>query len=357
MIIAGNVETAQRSALEIGKPNLDRALKNALRGAHRAASLTQRLLAFSRQQALDPKALDLKTYLTDAREFLQRSLGETIEIETVCAKGVWSVEIDPNQLEIALLNLSINARDAMPHGGKLTLEAENTFLDREYCRANPEVNPGQYVVLSVSDTGMGMNKEVLNRAFEPFFTTKEPGRGTGLGLSQVYGFIKQSGGHARIYSEMGHGTTIKMYLPRFVGSGARDEQPRDEISLRGAKGEVILLTEDDDDLRAYLTDALRALGYTVLTAVSAEAALKLVEQTDLRIDLVLTDLVMPKMDGRELAKRARSLRPDLAVVYMTGYPRHALAVHGRLDAKADVLQKPISQSGLATGIRKALDRR
>ena len=218
MIVIGNLETAQHQAI---KPpinaRLNRALTNAMRGAQRAAALTGRLLAFSRRQALDPKPMDVNKFLSGATDFLQRSLGEKIQIETVGAAGLWNVEVNHNQLESALVNLAINARDAMPDGGKLTIEGTNIFVDEDYSQLNPELKPGQYVVIGVSDTGMGMPPDVLNRAFEPFFTTKEPGQGTGLGLSQVYGFVKQSGGHIKIYSELDQGTTVKIYLPRLYG--------------------------------------------------------------------------------------------------------------------------------------------
>jgi CheY-like chemotaxis protein len=333
------------------------AIRNAMRGAQRAASLTQRLLAFSRRQPLSPKPLDINKFLVGSLDFLNRSLGETIEIETAGAAGLWTVEVDSNQLEVALLNLAVNARDAMPTGGKLTIEAVNAILDREYCRFNPEVSPGQYVMLSVSDTGSGMTKEVLSRAFEPFFTTKEMGHGTGLGLSQVYGFVKQSGGHIKIYSEVEQGTTVKIYLPRFFGIGD-DEQPVDgELLGQGEGGETILIVEDDDGLRGYLTDVVRSLGYGVAAVSTGKAALDLLTQTKARIDLMLTDVVMPGMNGRELAESAAKLRPNLKVLYMTGYSQNAVTHHGRLDSHLDVLQKPITQSELATRIRDALDKR
>jgi PAS domain S-box-containing protein len=287
MIVIGNLETVKRHAREINNPNMQRALNNAVRGAQRAASLTQRLLAFSRRQALDPKPLDINKFLVGSAEFLSRSLGETVEIETVGAAGLWPVEIDSNQLEVALLNLAINARDAMPKGGKLTLEAANAILDREYCQSNPEVTPGQYVMLSVSDTGAGMSKDVLARAFEPFFTTKEMGHGTGLGLSQVYGFVKQSGGHLKIYSEVDQGTTVKIYLPRHFGIDEDDQLVDGELLGQGENGENILIVEDDDDLRAYLTDVVRSLGYGVLNAANGKLALELLNRTKSRIALML----------------------------------------------------------------------
>ena len=357
MIVIGNLETVQRHARESSNPNMQRALNHAMRGAQRAASLTQRLLAFSRRQALNPKPLDINKFLVGSADFLNRSLGEGVEIETVGAAGLWIVEVDANQLEIALLNLAINARDAMPTGGKLTLEAGNAILDREYCQSNPEVTPGQYVVLSVSDTGSGMSKDVLARAFEPFFTTKELGHGTGLGLSQVYGFVKQSGGHLKIYSEVGEGTAVKIYLPRYFGHDDQDQLVDGELLGQGENGENILIVEDDDDLRAYLTDVVRSLGYGVLNAANGKQALDLLNQAKSPIALLLTDVVMPGMTGRELADSATRLKQDLRVLYMTGYSRNAITHHGRLDPGLDVLQKPITQAELASRIRDALDAR
>jgi PAS domain S-box-containing protein len=357
MIIIGNLETVQRHARESNNANAQRAVKNAMRGAQRAAALTQRLLAFSRRQALNPKPLDINKFMVGSAEFLSRSLGEALEIETTGAAGLWTAEVDVNQLEVALLNLAINARDAMPNGGKLTLEAANTILDREYCQSNPEVSPGQYVMLSVSDSGAGMSKDIADRAFEPFFTTKEIGHGTGLGLSQVYGFVKQSGGHIRIYSELGHGTTVKIYFPRYFGRNDDDQLVDDELLGQAENGENILIVEDDDDLRAYLTDIVRSLGYGVVSAANGKLALDLLSQSKSHTALMLTDVVMPGMTGRELAERAKLLRPELKVIYMTGYSRNAITRNGRLDPGLDVLQKPITQGQLATRIREALDQR
>ena len=318
MIVIGNLETAQHQAL---KPPvnaaLSRALNNAMRGAQRAAALTGRLLAFSRRQALDPKPLDVTKFLSAATDFLQRSLGEKIQIETVGAAGLWHVEVDANQLESALVNLAINARDAMPDGGKLTIEGANVFVDEDYNRLNPEVTPGQYVVICVTDTGVGMGPDVLDRAFEPFFTTKELGQGTGLGLSQVYGFVKQSGGHVKIYSELGQGTTIKIYLPRLHGPGPEADANSDEALVGAEVGETILIVEDDADLRAYLAEVLRSLEYRVITTPHAKSALELLHQTDRTIDLLLTDIIMPGWNGRKLAREAERLRPGMQVLYMT----------------------------------------
>ncbi len=357
MIVLGNLESAQRHAKGATNPSLERAIANAMRGAHRAAALTSRLLAFSRRQPLDPKILDVNRFLAGAADFLQRSLGETIEVEPVGGAGLWRIEADPNHLEAALVNLAINARDAMPAGGKVTIEATNVFADEEYCRINPELTSGQYVLICVSDTGCGMTPDVLSRAFEPFFTTKEVGQGTGLGLSQVYGFIKQSGGHIKIYSELGQGTTVKIYLPRYSGDLVQaDEQHEGHAAqARGEQGQCILVVEDDNDLRAYLSEVLRGLGYEVVAAAHAQAALSILEAGLRRIDLLLTDVVMPGMNGAELVRRAHATRPDMRVLYMSGYPRNAVARQGRMGEGADLLQKPISQTHLAARIRDLLE--
>ena len=355
MIVLGNLETAQRHAKASREPNLQRSLASAMRGAQRAAALTSRLLAFSRRQPLDPKPLDANKFLAGVADFLQRSLGETIEVQTVGAAGLWQIEADPNQLEAALVNLTINARDAMPEGGKVTIEATNTFADEDYARANPELAPGQYVLICVSDTGSGMPPDVLSRAFEPFFTTKEMGQGTGLGLSQVYGFVKQSGGHIKIYSEVAQGTTVKIYLPRYTRRVEEEEEVEPNVLGRGEQGEVILIVEDDNDLRSYLSEVLRGLGYRVVAAANAGAALPILQQESARIDLLLTDVVMPGMNGREFGRRAQEIRPSLRVLYMTGYSRNAVVHHGRLDEGVELLQKPITQTHLATRIRDILD--
>jgi CheY-like chemotaxis protein len=264
--------------------------------------------------------------------------------------------VDANHLESALVNLAINARDAMPHGGKLTLEAANAFVDEDYVRLNPEITQGQYVVICVSDTGSGMSKDVLDHVFEPFFTTKEPGQGTGLGLSQVYGFVKQSGGHVKIYSEPGQGTTVKIYFPRLISSGEAADEASEELVAEAEGHETILIVEDDIDVRQYLADTLRALSYHVIATSGARAALNVLVQDDRPIDLLLTDVVMPELNGRELGRRAQALRPDLLVLYMTGYSRNAVIHQGRLEQGVELLQKPITQTQLATRIRSMLDK-
>jgi PAS domain S-box-containing protein len=322
MIVLGNLETIQRRTKDLGgSANVQRALNNAMRGAQRAAALTARLLAFSRRQPLNPRPLDVNKFLTGLVEFVQRSLGELIEIEAVGAAGIWQIEIDAAHLESALVNLAINSRDAMPRGGKLTIEAANVFIDEEYCRVNPELSPGQFVTICVSDTGTGMSKDVLDRAFEPFFTTKDMGQGTGLGLSQVYGFVKQSGGHIKLYSEPGQGTTVKMYFPRLVGRGDEEDDELSEPVEVGEQGETILVVEDDDDVREYLLDALRDLKYHVISASNADGALNILKRAAVRVDLLLTDVIMPGANGRELGRRAQQLRPSLKILYMTGYSR------------------------------------
>jgi CheY-like chemotaxis protein len=296
-------------------------------------------------------------FVAGAVEFLQRSLGETVEIEAVGGGGVWPVAVDSDQLEAALVNLAVNARDAMPDGGKLTIETSNAFLDEDYCRLHPEVTPGQYTLLAVSDTGVGMSNEIQAKAFEPFYTTKEAGQGTGLGLSQVYGFVKQSGGHVKIYSELGEGTTVKIYLPRLTGATRLVEDAKAAVEqVEGQPGETILIVEDDDDVRSYLRDTLHELNYRVLGAHDAAAALGYLRQDDLRIDLLLTDVVLPGRNGRQLANEALELRPDLKVLFMTGYSRNAIVHQGRLDPGVEVIQKPITQDAWAVRVRELFDR-
>ncbi len=360
MIVLGNLETAERHSRNSGganAANLHRALGHAKRGAQRAAALTSRLLAFSRRQALDPKPLNVNNFVNGLQDFLQRTLGEKIEVQTVGSAGLWQIEVDHIHLESAIVNLAINARDAMPEGGKLTVEAFNVAVDHDYASQNPEVAPGQYVVISVTDTGSGMTPDTMRRAFEPFFTTKEAGHGTGLGLSQVYGFVKQSGGNVKIYSEPGDGTSIKMYFPRHDGV---DHEVVHDVPIPLAEGgdkvETILVVEDDDDVRSYVTETLRDLNYQVISAASAQSALTSLLQDRPEIQLMLTDVVMPGINGRELAKRALVIRPDLRVLYMTGYSRNAVVHHGRLDRGVDLLEKPISQAKLALRVREMLDR-
>jgi two-component system, NtrC family, sensor kinase len=351
-IIIGNLEGLQKQLVD-ADAKIKRRVENAMHGAQRAATLTKRLLAFSRQQPLTPAPIDINRLMNGLSDFLQRALGEEISLEVVGGGGVWPVEADAAELESVLVNLAVNARDAMPGGGKLTVEAGNSYLDEAYCRRHADVRAGQYVQISVSDTGVGMNDEVLQHAFEPFYTTKQAGQGTGLGLSQVYGFVKQSGGHVKIYSEVGEGSTVKIYLPRFHGDASAQEPPVPD-SHRGQTGECVLVVEDDADVRAYVVDTLGGLGYDVLEAKSGEDALRLMDQYN-GIGLLLTDVVMPGMNGRKLAEEARQRRPDLKVLYMTGYSRNAIVHQGRLDPGVDLIQKPLSGEQLSAMVRKVLD--
>jgi signal transduction histidine kinase/CheY-like chemotaxis protein len=354
-IIIGNLETAQRqleSWTDGSQIKLARRLENAMHGAQRAATLTKRLLAFSRQQPLNPTTLDINRLLNGLSDFMRRALGEDISLEIVGGGGVWPVEADPAELEAVILNLAVNARDAMPSGGKLTIETSNSYLDEAYCR-ELDIRPGQYVQIAVTDTGSGMTKDVIERAFEPFFTTKQSGQGTGLGLSQVYGFVKQSGGHVRIYSEVGEGTTVKIYLRRFLGKSLTQEETAKE-PRRGHSHECILVVEDDDDVRAYVAETLGGLGYDVLEAANGEEALRLIDEHK-RVDLLLTDVVMPGMNGRKLAEEAKQHQPNLKILFMTGYSRNAIVHQGRLDPDVELIQKPLTSEQLANAVRKSLD--
>jgi PAS domain S-box-containing protein len=355
-IILGSLETLRRQlGPSAANASVARSLDSALRGTQRAASLTQRLLAFSRQQPLDPKPADLSRLVSSMSDLLRRTLGEQIAIETVLAGGLWRVSIDANQLEIAIINLAVNARDAMPEGGRLTIETANVRLDENYTSKQAEVVPGQYVLLAVTDTGSGMNAATAARAFEPFFTTKDVGHGTGLGLSQVYGFVKQSGGHVKIYSEIGSGTTVKIYLPRLYAdepSAAAESAPK---VARGNAREIILAVEDDPDVRAQTTSALRELGYQVLEACNGKEALEIIAAQP-NVDLLFTDVGLPGgMNGRQLAEAALRQRRKLKVLFTTGYARNAIVHEGRLDPGVQLITKPFTFAGLSQKLRDLLD--
>jgi len=325
--------------------------------ARRAATLTQRLLAFSRRQPLRPEAVDANKVVSGMAELLTHSLGGDIELETVLAGGLWRTHADPHQLENVLLNLAVNARDAMAGGGRLTIETQNAHLDDRYVAREIGLPAGQYVMIAVTDTGAGMSEEVLAHAFEPFFTTKDVGKGTGLGLSQVYGFVRQSGGHVRIYSEPGQGTTVKVYLPRLYGTVTGDDGAAAGVkteTLAGEAHEVILLVEDEPAVRQTSKDALIELGYSVLEADGGEAALRLIRDHP-QIDLMFTDVVMPGMNGAELARRAQAARPDLKVLFTTGYTRNAVVHNGVLDPGVQLIGKPYTLEELAAKLREILD--
>jgi PAS domain S-box-containing protein len=323
--------------------------------AYRAAELTRRLLAFSRQLPLAPKVIDANQMVKSISELLRQTLGEATVLETVLAGGLWKTHADAGQLENAILNLAINARDAMPDGGRVTIETLNCHLDGDYVSNYPDLTAGQYVMIAVSDEGTGMSPEIMERAIDPFFTTKAVGKGTGLGLSQVYGFVKQSKGHLKLYSEIGNGTAVKIYLPRYYGT----EQLVDAAPVirqperRGMRSEAILVVEDEDRIREVTTEALRELGYTVFYAASAKQALQILESRP-EIALLFTDIVMPEMNGRRLAEAALKLRPDLKVLYTTGYTRNAALHNGVLDPGVNFLAKPFTVDQLGQKIRQVL---
>jgi PAS domain S-box-containing protein len=358
-IIVGSLETVRRQIQHSGfdATNIEHLVDSAMRGAQRAASLTQRLLAFSRQQPLDPKPIDVSRLVAGMSDLLHRTIGEQISIETVMSAGLWRTNIDANQLEMAIINLAVNARDAMPNGGKLTIETSNMSLDEGHTINQAEVIPGQYVMLAVTDNGVGMNRETVAKAFEPFFTTKDIGHGTGLGLSQVYGFVKQSGGHVKIYSELGQGTSVKIYLPRLYSNesvAAAEPSPR---IAKGRLDETILAVEDDSDVRAHTCGILRELGYRVLEASKGVAALEIL-QSHPEIDLLFTDVGLPGgMNGRQLASAARKLNRKLKVLFTTGYARNAIVHEGRLDPGVQLITKPFTFAALSGKVRDMLDAR
>jgi CheY-like chemotaxis protein len=337
-------------------PGLYRYLEAAGRAVERASTLTHRLLAYSRRQPLEPKPVELNRLITGMSDLLSRTIGAHITIETVLAGGLWQVSADPNQVENAVLNLAVNARDAMPEGGKLTLETANSYLDEAYARINAEVIPGQYAMLAVSDTGIGMTPDVVEKAFEPFFTTKALGEGTGLGLSQVYGFIKQSGGHIKIYSELGEGTTVRLYLPRLHERPpvVQEDAPVVQPPPLGGQ-ETILVVEDNDEVRAYTTEILRELGYKVFEATEGDTALSLIA-SEPGIKLLFTDVGLPgPFNGRQIADEARKLRSDLKILFTTGYAQNAIIHQGRLDPGVQLIVKPFNFASLAAKIRQIFD--
>jgi signal transduction histidine kinase/CheY-like chemotaxis protein len=325
------------------------------RASQRAANLTRQLLAFSRRQILEMKVLDLNTILKDLDKMLRRVIGEDIELVTLFAEGIGRIRADPGQIEQMILNLTVNARDAMPNGGKLTIETSNIELDENYVRSHIAVKPGLYVMLSVSDTGVGMTPEVKERVFEPFFTTKEKGKGTGLGLSTVYGIVKQSGGNIWVYSEPGHGTTFKIYLP-WVEEKADALHRRDDPDILPRGSETVLLVEDDLSVRGLAVRVLRENGYNLLEAANGNEALRMAQEYAGEIHLLLTDVVMPQMGGKELADRIKPLRPDIKVLFTSGYTDNAIVHHGVLEPGTNFLQKPFSPASLAHKVREVLDK-
>ncbi len=349
--IGGAIEMVGRRVPQ-PTPDVVRFLDLARTGVSRAATLTQRMLAFARQQPLQIEAVDANRLVSGMSELLRRTLGESVQIETVLSGGLWRATADPAQLEAAVLNLAINARDAMPGGGTLTVETANAHLDDAYAAANAEVKPGQYVMIAVSDTGTGMDQQTIARAFEPFFTTKERGQGTGLGLSMTFGYIKQIGGHLKIYSEVGHGSTVKIYLPRAqaeAATAAPELAPM--VGAAAGTGPVVLVVEDDPVVREFAVAACRECGCTVHEAGDGDQALRVLEKQRY-IQLLFTDVGLPGgMNGRQLAAAAQARRPDLKVLYTTGYTANAIVHHGVIDAGVNFLGKPFSVSALAAKIK------
>jgi PAS domain S-box-containing protein len=350
--ILGYSELALDS-LHAGDP-LRELLEEVRKAGHRAADLTRQLLAFSRQQTLAPRVLDLGALVADMEKMLRRLIGEDVQLVTALAPGLGLVKADPSQIEQVLMNLAVNARDAMPWGGKLVIETANVQLDEAYAAAHAEVRPGRYVLLAVSDTGEGMDEETRHHIFEPFFTTKESGKGTGLGLATVYGILRQSGGSVSVYSEPGRGTTFKVYLPRVEEAGPAPPA-RPGIADLPLGNETLLLVEDEDAVRALARTVLQTAGYHVLEARQGSEALALGEQHAGRIDLLVTDVVMPQMSGRDLADRLAALQPDFRVLYLSGYPVNAIAQHGVLEPGTAFLQKPFTPGQLARKVREVLD--
>jgi signal transduction histidine kinase/ActR/RegA family two-component response regulator len=355
-IVIGSLDIVRRRLAPDADTRVVRGIDNATEGAQRAAQLTARLLAFSRQQPLDPQPTDVNKLVGGMSELLRRTIGESIRVETVLAGGLWRASIDASQLESAIINLCVNSRDAMPMGGRLTIETANAHLDDAYAAVHGDVAAGQYVMVSVTDSGTGMPPEVVERAFDPFFTTKGVGKGTGLGLSQVFGFIKQSRGHVKIYSEPGEGTVIKIYLPRHYGpepaAGTLMAAPAELPRARGE--EIILVVEDEERVRHMSVDSLRELGYTIVQASDGEQALAMLAIQP-RIDMLFTDVVMPGINGRVLADRARASHPGLKILYTTGYTRNAIVHNGMLDPGVSFLAKPFTLGQLAVKVRQVLD--
>jgi PAS domain S-box-containing protein len=351
-VILGNLEMAIESVS--GRDDgVARLLAPALRAAERGVTLTRSLLAFARRQPLDPTVIDLPGLMRDMTNLLRHAIPANIDIEFVSAGGLWKCEADAGQLQNALLNLAVNSRDAMPDGGKLTIETGNVRLDAEYAATREDLAAGQFVMIAVSDTGTGMSPEAAARAFEPFYTTKSLGHGTGLGLSMVYGFAKQSGGHAAIYSEPGHGTTVRIYLPRWIGKADKIAPPK-TAAIPSTNNERILVVEDDEDVRFITVTMLRSLGYNVLEAAGGNEALLLLRETE-NIALLVTDIMLSgPMNGKKVATEAEALQPGIRILYMSGYSENAIIHHGRLDQGVHFIQKPFRKQDMAQKVRQAL---
>jgi PAS domain S-box-containing protein len=349
-VVSGNLQLLGKDVA--GNQRAEQRVANAMAGVSRGSKLASQLLAFGRRQALEPKVVNVTRFVQGMDDMLRRAIGEGVEIETIVGGGLWNTFIDPAQIENALLNLAINARDAMDGHGKLTIELSNAHLDDDYARTHDEVTPGQYVMLAVSDTGSGMSDEIIHKVFEPFFSTKSEGKGSGLGLSMVYGFVKQSGGHVKIYSEVGQGTTIKLYLPRAME--AEDVEVAVDTGPITGGTETVLVVEDDAEVRSTVVELLSDLGYRVLKSVDAQSALSVVE-SGIPIDILFTDVVMPgTLKSPELARKARERLPDIAVIFTSGYTENSIVHGGRLDKGVELLSKPYTREALARKFRHVL---
>jgi PAS domain S-box-containing protein len=352
--IIGSLDILRRRIAAGRRDDVDRFIDAAVTSANRAAGLTHRLLAFSRRQSLDLKPIDVNRLVTSIGDLLRRTLGEQMEFHTDLHGELWTAEVDPNQLETALLNLAINARDAMPDGGRLTITTRNTRIEDSYARRHEELAPGEYIAIAVTDNGAGMTQDVIDRAFDPFFTTKPIGQGTGLGLSMVYGFAKQSRGHVRIRSEVGEGTTVTLYLSRSRGDAVEDAAADAvESAARALAGETVLVVEDDAAVRLLVTEVLSELGYQALEAIDGKSAVPIL-QSKQRIDLLVTDVGLPGLNGRQVAEIARQSRPDLKVLFITGYAENAAIRGDFLAPGMELINKPFALDALAAKMREML---
>ena len=351
--IIGSLELLRRRVSRGKLDDLDSLIDLGVTSANRAAGLTHRLLAFSRRQSLDSKPVDINQLVASMGELLQRSINESIDLDMHLTDGLWTAEADPNQLESALLNLVINARDAMPGGGKLLVDTTNRHLDSVFTAAYGTLKPGDYVELSISDTGCGIPEHLMGRVFDPFFTTKPIGQGTGLGLSMIYGFARQSHGHVTIHSEVGKGTTVSLFLPRFVGELTALEADNPTLLPFANAGETVLIVEDDPAVRVLVCAVLKELGYGFVEAGDADAALPIIE-SEQRIDLMISDVGLPGMNGRQLAEIGRQIRPDLKVLFITGYAEHAVVRGGFLDPGMQLITKPFTFDLLTAKVREMI---
>ncbi|MDI3205345.1 response regulator [Pseudomonas shahriarae] len=351
--IIGSLELLRRRLARGRLDDLDSLIDLGVTSANRAAGLTHRLLAFSRRQSLDSKPVEINQLVTSMGELLQRSLNESIVLDMQLSGQLWTAEADPNQLESALLNLALNARDAMPDGGRLVVETRNRHLDNVFTAAYGTLTPGDYVELSVSDTGCGMPENVISRAFDPFFTTKPIGQGTGLGLSMIYGFARQSHGHVILHSEVGKGTTVSLFLPRCVGEVTVDAPLDATLPPFANAGETVLIVEDDPAVRVLVSQVLSELGYAFVEAADADSALPIIESSQ-RIDLLVSDVGLPGMNGRQLAEIGRQIRPDLKVLFITGYAEHAAVRGGFLDPGMQLITKPFTFDLLTAKVREMI---